>query len=96
MLAGRRLFDGETVSHTLADVLRAPIDFDALPPATPRAIRELVKRCLDRDVRARLRDIGEARVVLQNCLLNPSPDSIAAASPLAARSTSRIGWVAKP
>jgi Tol biopolymer transport system component len=93
MLAGRRLFDGETVSHTLADVLRAPIDFDALPPATPRAIRELVKRCLDRDVRARLRDIGEARVVLQNCLLNPSPDSIAAASPLAARSTSRIGWI---
>src|SRR5262249_42612433 len=38
MLTGRRLFDGETMSHTLADVLRAPIDFAQLPPDTPRAI----------------------------------------------------------
>jgi len=36
MLAGGRLFDGETISHTLADVLRAPIDFDKLPKETPR------------------------------------------------------------
>ena len=96
MLAGRRLFDGETVSHTLADVLRAPIDFNALPPSTPRALRELVKRCLDRDVRGRLRDIGEARVVLQNCLSNPSADSIAIAPATAARSSSwmgSIGWL---
>jgi len=66
MLTGARLFDGETVSHTLADVLRAPIDFEKLPADTPRVIRELVRRCLDRDVKTRLRDIGEARVTLQN------------------------------
>jgi len=49
MLTGKRMFDGgETVSHTLADVLRAQIDFEKLPAATPAPIRELLKRCLDR------------------------------------------------
>src|ERR1700730_4840760 len=64
MLTGHRLFDGETISHVLADVLRGPIDFDKLPKETPRAIRDLLRRCLDRDVKNRLRDIGEARVAL--------------------------------
>jgi eukaryotic-like serine/threonine-protein kinase len=64
MLTGRRLFGGETVSHTLADVLRAEIDLSKLPAGTPAAIRQLLRRCLDRNVRNRLRDIGEARVVL--------------------------------
>jgi Tol biopolymer transport system component/predicted Ser/Thr protein kinase len=66
MLTGKRLFGGETISHTLADVLRGPINFDQLPRGTPAAIRELLRRCLDRDVRNRLRDIGEARVALGN------------------------------
>jgi len=66
MLTGRRLFTGDSVAHILAGVLRAPIDFDKLPAATPRAIRLLVKRCLDRDVKTRLRDIGEARIAIQN------------------------------
>ena len=66
MLTGERLFDGETISHTLADVLRGPIDFDKLPRETPSAIRGLLKRCLDRNVKNRLRDIGEARIVLEN------------------------------
>jgi serine/threonine-protein kinase len=74
MLRGERLFAGETVSHTLADVLRAPIDFGKLPKETPRALRELVKRCLERDVKMRLRDIGDARIVLQN----PMEDAVKA------------------
>src|SRR5229473_1597089 len=53
MLTGQRLFTGDTVAHILADVLRAPIDFDKLPSATPRVIRDLVKRCLDRDAKNR-------------------------------------------
>ncbi len=68
MLAGGRLFDGETISHTMADVLRAPIDFDKLPKETPRAIRELLQRCLNRDARKRLRDIGEARIAIEEAL----------------------------
>jgi eukaryotic-like serine/threonine-protein kinase len=72
MLAGRRLFDGETISHTLADVLRAEIDFSRLPRNTPHAIRELLRRCLDRDAKRRLRDVGEARVAIQSYLASPA------------------------
>ena len=71
MLTRHRLFDGETISHTLAHVLTAAIDLAKLPAATPRAIRDLVGRCLDRDVKTRLRDIGEARVTIQKCLTGP-------------------------
>jgi Tol biopolymer transport system component len=66
LLTGRRLFEGETIPHTLADVLRAPIELSGLPATTPPAVRELLRRCLDRDPRTRLRDIGEARIALQN------------------------------
>ena len=65
LLTGHQLFgEGETISHTLADVLRAPIDFERLPKETPSTIRSLLRRCLDRDVKSRLRDIGEARLVI--------------------------------
>ncbi len=68
MLVGRRLFEGETVSHTLADVLRADIDWTLLPATTPAAIVRLLHRCLERDVKRRLRDIGEARILLEEQL----------------------------
>jgi hypothetical protein len=61
MLTGGRLFEGKTISHTLADVLRAGIDPGKLPKDTPAAIRNLLRRSLDRDIRKRLRDIGECR-----------------------------------
>ena len=74
MLTGRKLFAGETVSHTIADVLRAPIDFDRLHEVRA-PIRELLRRCLDRDPRNRLRDIGEARVTIQKYLANPAAEA---------------------
>ena len=64
MLTGERLFTGETISHTLADVLRAPIELGKLPGEIPAAIRNLLRRCLDRDVKNRLQWIGEARVAI--------------------------------
>jgi eukaryotic-like serine/threonine-protein kinase len=81
MLSGKRLFNGETISHTLADVLRAPIDFDKLPKETPHAIRDLLQRCLDRNVKNRLRDIGEARVAIQNVGKEPEVPAQADPSP---------------
>ena len=66
MLTGQRLFTGDSIAHILADVLRAPIDFTKLPQETPRAIRNLLKRCLDRNVKTRLQAIGEARIAIQN------------------------------
>src|SRR6185503_18438910 len=71
MLTGRAMFSGETVSHTLADVLRAPIDLGKLPATTPAKIRELLSRCLDRDTKTRLRDIGEARLAIAKYLADP-------------------------
>jgi serine/threonine protein kinase len=65
LITGERLFQGETTSDTLASVLRDPVDVGKLPIGTPSAIRELLQRCLDRDSRTRLRDIGEARIVLE-------------------------------
>ena len=89
MLTGQRLFDGETVSHTLADVLRGPIDFTRLPAGTPKAIRDLLRRCLNRDVKKRLRDMGEARIAIEDALGGGAPDetsSAALAAPAAPRS----------
>ena len=64
MLAGRRLFEAETISDTIAAVLTREPDMAALPAGVPPAVRALLRRCLDRDPMKRLRDIGEARLVL--------------------------------
>jgi len=66
MLTGRQAFIGETVSDTLAAVLRAEPDWDALPKNTPPALVRLLRRCLEKDPKRRLRDIGEARIVLDD------------------------------
>ena len=63
-LTARQAFRGETVSDTIAAILRAEVDLGALPPATPARVRELIARCLCKDARDRLRDVGEARVLL--------------------------------
>ncbi len=77
MLTGKRLFLGETVSDTLAAVLRAEIQVDLLPAATPLAVRRLLRHCLERDPKHRLRDIGDARNALEE--LATSGDERAAA-----------------
>lgn len=83
MLTGASLFAGETISHTLADVLRAPIELHELPQDTPGAVRDLLRRCLNRDVRSRLRDIGDARIAIEDALSGPEsrPDGSTAFSP---------------
>jgi hypothetical protein len=64
MLTGRRAFAGETVSDTLAAVMRDEPDWAALPAALPPRWRRLIARCLVKDPRARLQAIGEARIAL--------------------------------
>jgi eukaryotic-like serine/threonine-protein kinase len=66
MLSGRRAFQGDDVAETLASVLRQDLDWSALPASTPAAVRRLIARCLDRNAGQRLRDIGEARIVLED------------------------------
>jgi len=68
MLSGRRLFEGETVTDVLASVVKDPIDWAALPKDVPAALRSLLARCLERDPRKRLRDIGDARLEIEHAL----------------------------
>lgn len=65
MLSGRRLFEGETITDTLAGILKTDPDWGSLPDALPHQIERVLRRCLTRDPRQRLRDIGEARVRLE-------------------------------
>jgi eukaryotic-like serine/threonine-protein kinase len=89
MLTGRSTFEGETVSDTLAGVLRADIDWRLLPATTPPAVRRLVEHCLQRDPKRRLRDIGDAWIEI---------DSPAAAAPtpalVAPAPSRRMPWIA--
>jgi Tol biopolymer transport system component len=77
MLTGRRAFDGEDVSDLLVAVLSRDVDLAALPAGTPLRIRSLVRDCLVRDPRQRLRDIGDARLVLEQTIAG-EPDAAAA------------------
>ena len=80
MLAGRQAFEGETISDTLAAVLRAEVDLSLLPEETPHRIRALLRRCLERDPKQRLRDIGEARIALEEVIAGGPEDSTGAAA----------------
>lgn len=65
MLTAKKAFEGETISDTLASVLKLEPDYDALPDDLPPVIRRLVKRCLEKNPKQRLRDIGEARITIE-------------------------------
>jgi serine/threonine-protein kinase len=67
LLMGRRLFEGATVSDTLASVLREEIDLSAVPVR----FRRLLRHCLERDPKHRLRDIGDARLELDDSTAEP-------------------------
>ena len=68
MLTGRHAFEGETVTDTLAAVVRAEPEWDAVPSSTPLAIQRLMRRCLTKDPKQRLRDIGEARIAIEETM----------------------------
>ena len=77
MLTGQRLFGGEDVSHTLAYVLTREIDWGSLAGDTPDTLRRLLRRCLERDPRKRMRDIGEARIALNEAEAEEEPQGSA-------------------
>jgi eukaryotic-like serine/threonine-protein kinase len=80
MLTGRRTFDGDDASDTMAAVLRAEPDWSALPSGMPPAIRLLLRRCLEKDRRARVVDAGAALFVLRE-LSAPASPSVQPAAP---------------
>jgi len=68
MLTGKQAFQGESVTDTLAAVIRAEPDWSQLPAATPMRVRVLLRRCLQKDPKQRLRDIGDARISLDEVI----------------------------
>ncbi|MGH9443962.1 MAG: protein kinase domain-containing protein, partial [Thermoanaerobaculia bacterium] len=92
MLTGKRLFQGETISDTLAAVLRADVDLAAMPPSTPPAIRRLLRRCLDRNPKNRLHDIADARIVLDEVERGSALEPAAGTTAAAVVPHSRIAW----
>jgi hypothetical protein len=96
MLTGKRAFAGDEMSDVLAAVLRQDVDLTALPVTTPPRLRRLVARCLDRDPRMRLRDIGESRVAIDKILMGPADEAVASpttASVAAPRWRRVLPWV---
>ena len=78
MLTGRRAFDGETVSHVLAAVLKTEPDWDTLPAETPVAIHRLLRRCLAKERRSRVPDIGMARFEIDDARAAPNVEETSA------------------
>ena len=75
LLTGRTAFSGGTIADTLAAILERAPDWTALPAATPASITRLLHRCLEKDPRRRQRDIGDARIELEEAaaaLLSPA------------------------
>jgi serine/threonine protein kinase len=89
MLTGQRVFSGDTVSDTLAAVLKSEPDWSSLPPETPLEILRLLRRCLERDRKRRLHDIADARIEIDEALARPeaptTPDG---------KKQSRLAWIA--
>jgi serine/threonine-protein kinase len=87
MLTGARAFGGDTASDILAAILKEEPDWSALPGNLPPALRRLLRRCLEKDPLRRLRDIGEARIVLENHESDNGIDEVAGQPPGAKQRT---------
>ncbi|HEY3217442.1 MAG TPA: protein kinase [Candidatus Eisenbacteria bacterium] len=96
-LTGRQPFQGETISDLIARILEREPEWSALPGPTPTQVRELVHRCLEKDAKKRLRDIGDARIELEEVLARRTESGRIPAGPraeAAQRNTARVAIAA--
>ncbi len=91
MLTGNRAFDGEDVTDVLSRVLQRDPDFNALPATTPRTVRKLLGRSLQKDPRSRLRDIGDAKAELDEPVEEPSYQALAGSAQMSRRQKGLVG-----
>jgi len=96
MLTGARCYQGGTVSDTLAGILARAPDWESLPAGTPPPVHRLLRRCLEKDPQRRLRDIGEARIALEELetgAVGDGRDEGAGQSPTSRRPWRALPWV---
>jgi len=101
MLAGRPAFSGETATDIFVSILERAPDWTSLPAETASEIRRLLRRCLEKDVRRRLRDIGDAKLEIDEALTHPGaagdlPRSVRATNVRFSRLTDFVGHKEAP
>ena len=89
MLTSHRAFNGDTTSDTIVAILERRPGWTDLPSSPPAHLRHLVERCLEKDPKRRLRDIGDARA-----MLDEGPPVPASQPPASNRGVARAGWIA--
>jgi eukaryotic-like serine/threonine-protein kinase len=92
LLTGKAAFHGEDVTDILAAVVRAEPDWSRLPPSTPTKIRDLLRRCLQKDKTLRLQAAGDARIEIHEALTTPTPAEPVAAQRKSPLSNIRTAW----
>ena len=93
MLTGRRAFAGDDVAELIASVLRSNPDWDALPRDTPAAVRSILRRCLEKERKARIPDISVVRYQLEDAV-SPVAGIEAASAPARMAWRERALWAA--
>ena len=91
MVAGRVAFPGKTISDTIAAILEREPAWDALPDATPAAVSRLLRRCLEKDPKRRLRDAGDLRIDVEEALAGPAQVELGPHKPVAVTRREAIG-----
>jgi serine/threonine-protein kinase len=95
MLSGKRAWEGETISETLARVLEREADWQALPAETPPSIRRLLRRCLAKDQARRLRDLGDALLDIEAVRDGSEADDTVGATTVAQPAWAKlVPWIA--
>jgi eukaryotic-like serine/threonine-protein kinase len=92
-LTGQPAFSGATVSDYIAAILDREPDWNALPETTPTMIRRLLRRCIEKDPKRRLRDIGDARIEIDEAIASPVEKMAAASVGLRAADRSVPAWI---
>jgi Tol biopolymer transport system component len=92
LLTGKQAFHGEDVTDILAAVVRAEPDWQALPSATPMKVRNLLRRCLQKDRKQRFHDAADIRIEIEETLAAPEGTDVAVCNPAAKSWHERLAW----
>ena len=91
MLTGRAVFPRETITDTFAAILEREPEWGALPANTPAGIRQLLRRCLDKDPKRRLHDIADARIEIEDVRSGRQQDQRVTQAPADSLAAARLG-----
>ena len=91
MLSGRQPFPGEDISHVLVRVIERDPDWSALPPTLLPALGTYLRRCLVKDPRERIRDIGDVRLALAGAFETAAPQTMVTTT--ASKPRGRLAWM---